>query len=90
LFLQDSLCIAAPSTTNNAGVITVSGNSCIVTINGISTSITELKNNGYIKARGVIVYPTGNDKGVLCQGVVTPTVFNVADRYHESVYAMSS
>jgi hypothetical protein len=30
---------------------------------------------GYIKVRGVIVYPSVNDRDILCQGILNPTVY---------------
>lgn len=44
----------------------------------------------YKKIRPVIVYPTVGERAVLCQGVVNPTVFNVADRLDNSPFAQSS
>ena len=44
----------------------------------------------YAMIRPVIVYPTINDRTVLCQGVITPTVFNALDRISNSPYAQSS
>lgn len=44
----------------------------------------------YAMIRPVVVYPTINDRTVLCQGIITPTVFNVVDRMGNSPYAQSS
>lgn len=52
--------------------------------------IEEAISLGYVRARGVIVYPSGSDKDVLCQGVVNPTVYNVRDRASDSPYVQSS
>lgn len=38
----------------------------------VQTKLTDL---GYVKARGVIVYPTESDRSVIAQGVVNPTLF---------------
>lgn len=54
------------------------------------TLLTEVKNAGYIKIRPVIVYPEGNDRSIICQGVLCPTVFNVKDRLENGPYAQSS
>lgn len=44
----------------------------------------------YRMIRPLIVYPNLNDRHVLCQGVVNPTVFNVIDRMNNSPYAQAS
>lgn len=40
--------------------------------------------------RPVIVYPSIEDRSVLCQGVINPTVFNVEDRIDNSPFAQAS
>lgn len=40
--------------------------------------------------RPVIVYPSIEDRNVLCQGVLNPTVFNVEDRKDNSPFAQAS
>ena len=56
-----------------------------------TTYINELVNTqGFIKVRPVIVYPELNDREVICQGVLCPTVYNVQDRYSNSPFAQSS
>lgn len=54
------------------------------------TLIAEIKKAGYIKARPVIVYPEFQDRTILCQGYLCPTVYNAGDRIDGSVYAQSS
>lgn len=62
------------------------------------TLLEEARKLGYIKARGVIVYPSGSDRDIICQGVLNPTVFGMSDRYssedkeilNNSPYAQSS
>lgn len=55
-----------------------------------SSVVAEARDLGYVKARGVVVYPTSADRDVLCQGVVNSTVFNERDRVSDSPYAQSS
>lgn len=43
--------------------------------------ITALRNQGYIKVRPMVVYPTFSDREVICQGMVCPTVYNIEERY---------
>ena len=52
--------------------------------------IKEVYNLGYIRARGVIVYPTNSDRDIICQGVLNPTVYKYDDRESNSPYAQSS
>lgn len=52
--------------------------------------IKELLNNGYIRVRPVVVYPSISDREAICQGVLCPTVYNVSDRYGNSPFAQSS
>ena len=55
-----------------------------------STIINRLLDNGYVRIRPVVVYPTINDREVVCQGILCPTVYNVSDRYSNSPFAQSS
>ena len=55
-----------------------------------SDIIKTLTDNGYVNIRPVIVYPTINDREVICQGILCPTVYNVADRYGNIPFAQSS
>ena len=52
--------------------------------------VIRLTTNGYIGVRGVCVYPTFNDRNIVCQGVVCPTVFNLQDRADNTPFAQSS
>lgn len=45
---------------------------------------------GYKKVRPVIVYPTEQERSIICQGVLNPTVFNVGDRKNNTPFAVSS
>lgn len=63
--------------------------SAVFTLNNESV-INSLINSGYIRVRPVIVYPTINDRESICQGVLCPTVYNVADRYNNSPFIQSS
>ena len=45
---------------------------------------------GYVKVRPVVVFPNINDRSVLCQGILCPTVYNVKDRFENAPYAQSS
>lgn len=52
--------------------------------------LNKLRAAGYIKAKGVVVYPTMADRNIICQGVLNPTVYNVKDRYSNSPFVQSS
>lgn len=55
-----------------------------------STIINRLLDNGYVRIRPVVVYPTIDDREAICQGILCPTVYNVSDRYGNSPFAQSS
>lgn len=55
-----------------------------------STIIKKLIEDGYIRIRPVVVYPTINDREVICQGILCPTVYNVSDRSSNTPFAQSS
>lgn len=44
----------------------------------------------WVKARLLIVNPTNSLKTVLCQGIISSTVFNYRDRYSNAPFTMSS
>ena len=45
---------------------------------------------GYVKVRGMVVYPSPHETSILCQGILNPTVFKKDDREKNSPYAQSS
>ncbi len=55
-----------------------------------NTIISRLLDNGYVRVRPVVVYPTINDRESICQGILCPTVYNVSDRYGNSPFAQAS
>lgn len=55
-----------------------------------STIINKLYNEGYVRIRPVVVYPTINDRESICQGILCPTVYNISDRYSNSPFVQSS
>lgn len=52
--------------------------------------LNQVKSAGYSRARLAVVYPTSADREVVCQGILCPTVFNVEDRYNDTIFAQSS
>lgn len=59
-------------------------------LTAINTQLGGKLRSDYKKIRPVVVYPTVGERTVLCQGVVNPTVFNIADRIDNSPFAQSS
>lgn len=57
-----------------------------VTLNSIPNYIKE----NFIAARPVCVYPSIQDRNIICQGIVCPTVYNIGDRNDNSPYVQSS
>lgn len=55
-----------------------------------ATIINRFLDNGYIRIRPVVVYPTINDREAVCQGILCPTVYNISDRFGNSPFAQSS
>ena len=55
-----------------------------------ATIIDRLLDNGYVRIRPVVVYPTINDREAVCQGILCPTVYNISDRFGNSPFAQSS
>lgn len=55
-----------------------------------TTIINYLHNNDYVRIRPVVVYPNINDRECICQGILCPTVYNVADRFNNTPFAQSS
>ena len=45
---------------------------------------------GFIKVRGVVVYPSISDREVVAQGILCPTVYNLNDRFTNSPYVQAS
>lgn len=54
------------------------------------TLLQDIKNLGYVKIRPVVVYPEFVDRSVLCQGYLSPTVYNAGERLNGGTYVQSS
>lgn len=52
--------------------------------------LQNIKNLGYVKIRPVVVYPEFVDRSVLCQGYLSPTVYNAGERLNGGTYVQSS
>ena len=51
---------------------------------------TKSKLTEYKKIRGVVVFPSNIDRTIITQGIICPTVFNLASRCNGNIYAQSS
>ena len=49
-----------------------------------------IKERGFKKIRGLVVFPEGHERKVLAQGILCPTVYNEEDRENNKPYAQSS
>lgn len=52
--------------------------------------INKLLEEGFIRARGVIVYPEPHEREAVVQGILCPTVYNVGDRFDNAPFAQAS
>lgn len=52
--------------------------------------MSEALAQGFKRVRSVIVLPTEADRTIVSQGIICPTVYNVADRFSNSPYIQSS
>lgn len=52
----------------------------------LNESVEELKKQGIVRLRIVYIPPNLQSRNVLAQGIITPTVFNVANRYNNICY----
>lgn len=52
--------------------------------------ISSAVSQGFIRARGVVVYPTLMDRDVVAQGILCPTVYNIQDRQNNAPFAQAS
>lgn len=75
-FPTSGMLLAAPSFTFNSQTL--------------SSQLSALIKNGYVKARGVVVYPDASERSIICQGFVSPTVYNVEDRVSNLPFAQAS
>ena len=82
-----------PNNINNRPYIDELDNNIMVpylrlTLNSNESELLQTK--GYKRIRGVVVLPSANDRTILAQGVLCPTVFSVKDRVSNTPFAQSS
>ena len=52
--------------------------------------VLKLVNNGFVRARGVVVFPESYEREAVVQGILCPTVYNVGDRFNNAPFAQAS
>lgn len=62
---------------------------CTLDFSNFTELLTKVQNN-FINIRLVCHYPTDNDRCILGQGIITPTVFNALNRKNNLLYAQPS
>ena len=67
----------------------LNGNKITIPTHRISLNLSGVPNE-YKKVRGVVVFPTLQDRTILAQGILCPTVYNLSDRGNGIPYAQSS
>lgn len=85
-FIKDAQVNINPNITKGSNIKTQGINAQAV----INYDFTDIYNKGFIKARGVVVFPEGNDREVVAQGVLNPTLYNIQDRYDSNPDVISS
>ena len=48
------------------------------------------ESSNYIRVRTIASFPKDNERTLLCQGIINPTVFNLGQRYNGTCYAQAS
>ena len=88
IFMDDIKNLYYPETEarEDGNLISLSYAKAAIDISNISGSNYDI----YKSIRPVIVFPTVQDREVLCQGVLNPTVFNSIDRIEKYPYAQAS
>ena len=86
-FIKDTLITEYPRIEgNNPTDISIPSAQCIIPVE-LSDKIFE---KDYVRARAIMVLPSYQDRSILAQGVVTPTVFNANERINKGIHAQSS
>lgn len=55
-----------------------------------NATITKLVDSGFVRARGVVVFPELYEREAMVQGILCPTVYNVGDRFNNTPFAQAS
>lgn len=52
--------------------------------------LSQMKGLGYRRCRALVVFPTVNDRKIVAQGMVCPTVFSIGNRLNNSPFSQAS
>lgn len=88
IFIDDILITKRPDLSNQTSGQILTVPQIDITIPSQVTQFA--KEKGYVKARAMVVYPQVQDREVLAQGMLCPTVFNVGNRRNNTPFAQSS
>lgn len=65
--------------------------SAVTAIYTLPDSVTNAAiSQGFVRVRGVVVFPSINEREAVVQGILCPTVFNVEDRFSNSPFVQAS
>lgn len=88
IFHSDSTVSSVPRCSSDGSNVYYSSNSAKLALN--TELLEEAKLNNYVKVRGVVVYPQDEERKVVAQGILCPTVFNIQNRHINTCFAQSS
>ena len=89
-FIKDAVNNIKPVTQlESSNKVTVKGSKATITISD-TAFLTNLYNEDYIKLRGVVVYPKEEERLIIAQGVVNPTLIHVGDKGNNNIDNYSS
>lgn len=88
LWVRDFTITNAPVASETSGII---GTSLNVVLSDNNSSLQDaLAAAGYVKVRPIVVYPSIKDRNIICQGVLSPTVYNVKERFNDNSFSSAS
>lgn len=88
LYITDLTNNISPSTIFNLNKVIVSGSKALLTLQ--SSFIQQLSALNYKKIRGVIVYPEANERLVIAQGIINPTLINPVEKKNKETDNIAS
>ncbi len=90
LWIEDKVVDVRPVVSIVEGVTQINGCGAKLQFDDSGFVVQKLQQYGYIGIRALIVYPEDDDRTVLCQGVLNPTLFNVNDRGNNGINNIAS
>lgn len=83
IWITDAQNTLLPSTTKTGTTsfnIDIKGSKATYSMASLSYIVPSLVSAGYIRARGLVVYPNLNERRVIAQGILNPTVYQIKNR----------